>query len=122
VSHHVVASIDGRAWVVRAGKRSTHVRNLNDAAPAARELIADQLGVPADSVDVDVGIELPAPVVAHLNRARDHAELAVAHHRDAADARRAAARALRDAGLTVREVGAALGVSHQRAQQLITSQ
>ncbi|WP_368497223.1 hypothetical protein [Herbiconiux sp. A18JL235] len=52
---------------------------------------------------------------AHLAAAaalRDEA----AHARTrAAEESRAAARALRSRGLTVREVGAALGISHQRA-------
>lgn len=53
-----------------------------------------------DRIGLAVTIELPAGMQAHL----------------------AAARALKSQGLTVREVRAALGISHQRAQQLVSAQ
>jgi hypothetical protein len=70
---------------------------------------------------VDIDVELPSVVEAHLEAAiRLREEEATARAR-AAEESRAAARELRDSGLTVRELGIALGISYQRAQQLLTS-
>lgn len=98
----------------------TQARTLADVEPWARDLIATYLDVPADSFDVNVQVELPGTV-------RYHLEMAGKLRREAADAQAAAAQeyrraalGLKEAGLTVRDIGAALGVSHQRVQQLVS--
>lgn len=100
---------------------ATQARNLSEIDEMAKDYIAGVTGVPEHAIELAVAIELPADVQAHLAAAaalRDEE----AHARTrAAEESRAAARALRSRGLTVREVGAALGISHQRAQQLISA-
>lgn len=98
----------------------TQARSLADVEPWARDLIATYLDIPTDSFDVDVQIELPDSV-------RYHLDLAAKLRREASDAQTAAAEEyrraaaeLKDAGLTVRDIGAALGISHQRVQQLVS--
>ncbi|MBN9099292.1 MAG: hypothetical protein J0I49_14415 [Pseudonocardia sp.] len=84
----------------------------------ARDLIAIMTGLEPGSVDLDVRIQLPDSVRAHLSeveRARDAEAQARSH---AATELRAAATELKNAGLSVRELGAVLGISYQRASQL----
>jgi hypothetical protein len=59
-------------------------------------------------------------VGAHVRTAARLREEAHRANREAAAESRAAARVLREAGLSVRDVGTVLGVSHQRAHQLLT--
>jgi hypothetical protein len=121
--YDVTVRRDGRFWYVDipALDGATQARNLSEIDEMAKDYIAEVTGTPADRLEVVVTIELPADVQAHLAAAsalRDEE----AHARSrAAEESRAAARALKAQGLTVREVGAALGISHQRAQQLVSA-
>jgi hypothetical protein len=85
---------------------------------AATELAAAWLDV--DESDVDVTVEVRAPeAVMGLWRQGAEAEVAArAAVEHAAAIRREAVRALRDDGYTVEAAAAALGISHQRVQQL----
>jgi hypothetical protein len=85
----------------------------------ARDLIAIMDDVPADSFDLDITITLPADVEAELARSAELREVAATSQAQAAQATRRAARRLRDQGLALRDVGDALGVSAQRAKQLV---
>ena len=121
--YDVTVRRDGRFWYIEipALDGATQVRNLSEVDEMAKDYIAEVTGTPASRIELGVTIELSAEVQAHLAAAsalRDEE----AHARTrAAEESRAAARALKSQGLTVREVGAALGVSHQRAQQLISA-
>ncbi|MCR6711951.1 MAG: hypothetical protein NVV57_04300 [Demequina sp.] len=114
---------DGRFWYVAvpAVDGATQARSLTEVEPMARDLIAEITGRTPSTISVDIDVELPSVVEAHLEAAiRLREEEATARAR-AAEESRAAARELRDSGLTVRELGIALGISYQRAQQLLTS-
>lgn len=99
----------------------TQARRL-DQVPA---MVADAVALltEVDAADVEVDVQ---PVIDDALRARiDTAERL---RREAAETRsaasseiRAAAAALADQGLPLRDVGALLGVSHQRAHQLVHS-
>jgi hypothetical protein len=121
--YDVTVRRDGRFWYVdiRGLDGATQARNLSEIDEMAKDYIAEVTGARADQLEIVVTIELPADVQAHLAAAsalRDEE----AHARSrAAEESRAAARALKSQGLTVREVGAALGISHQRAQQLVSA-
>jgi hypothetical protein len=89
--------------------------------PMVRDLIAVYLDVPPDSFAVNTQVELPDSV-------RYRLELVAKLRQEAADAQAAAAEEYRRAaaelkagGLTVRDIGVALGISHQRVQQLVAS-
>ena len=121
--YEVTVRRDGRFWYVDipALDGATQARNLSEIDEMAKDYIAEATGTPADQLEIVVTIELPADVQAHLAAAsalRDEEAHARAR---AAEESRAAARALKSQGLTVREVGAALGISHQRAQQLVSA-
>lgn len=86
----------------------------------ARDLITLWLEVPEDSFDIDVKVELPPGVLLHLRRATELRNQAAHANAEAADEYRAAARELKSQGLTVRDIGDALDISHQRAHQLVS--
>lgn len=99
----------------------SQVRRLDRAADEMREAIAFLAGVPEGDVDVEVVPTIPDTVREAMdNAARLRAEAQRANH-DAAEESRRAARALAAEKYTLRDIGALMGVSHQRAQQLVKS-
>lgn len=121
--YKVFASRDGKFWLVHIPEldQYTQARTLAEAEPMARELISLLQGVPEDSFELEWHNQLSDDVLHYLDLARKYADDAAWYQAEAANQRRFAARAMRDEGMTVRDIGAALGVSHQRAQQLISS-
>lgn len=122
-TYQAKASRDGKYWLVHvpAIDKYTQARNLTEVEPMARDLIALWLNVDPTSFDVVPKLDLPADVERHLALAAEAREQAAYAQAAAAREYREAALALREKGLTVRDVGAALGVSFQRAQQLVTA-
>ena len=112
---------DGKVWRVRVPDigRATQARTLREVEPMARDLIAIMDDIPADSFDLDVTLTLPADVRAELDRSAELREQSARSQAQAAQLVRHAARRLRDQGLPLQDVGKALGVSFQRAKQLI---
>lgn len=118
------ASYADRWWSVTvrgldAGPQHTQARTLRDVAPMAREVVALLTDVDEASVRVDVQVKLPARVRSHLVRAEKLRIRSADANTAAAQETRAAVAELAEAGLTLRDIGAALGVSHQRAAQLL---
>ena len=129
-TYTAIASPDAqRGWLIRVpGLGSypedglpTWARNLAEVEATTRDLIALWLEVPEASFSVEVKVDLPFGVRQHLSDAQKYADEAAHFQAAAANERRQAARELKNAGLTVRDIGAALGVSHQRAQQLLSA-
>ena len=121
-TYEVIVRRDGRFWYLEipALDGATQARNLGEVEEMARDYIATVLDVPESTVAVEVAIALPDDVQAHLRHAEDLREQEARARAEAAKEVRVAARQLKDAGYTVRDIGAALKVSHQRAQQLVT--
>ncbi len=101
--YEVTAELEGRFWhvVVPAIDRVSQARNVGEIEVMAKDLIEIMTG---EAADVHIRLVLPEPIQQTL-----------------AQATRQAARMLREQHLTLSDVGAVLGVSHQRAQQLITA-
>lgn len=112
---------DGRFWLVWVPEveRVTQARNLREVEPIARDLVAMMLEIAPDSFDLEIHIKLPADVAEHLSAAQRLREESARANSAAAEEARAAAQALAEAGLPLRDIGIALGVSHQRAHQLL---
>ncbi|BDZ42159.1 hypothetical protein GCM10025865_14580 [Paraoerskovia sediminicola] len=111
-------------WMIRVdGVGVTQARRLSEARTMVREFIA----VSTDDLepeDVDVTVEVMVEAVDILQAVasiRAEREEAARLEADAAARAKALARQLSDAGLSLRDVGAALGVSHQRAHQLVSA-
>lgn len=128
MKYTAIAQRDGKYWFIRIPELGTNpdglptqARTLAEVEPMARDLIALYLEIPEDSFEIAVQIELPEPVREHLESARRLADEAADALTNSARERRKAALELKAIGMTVRDIGAALGVSHQRAQQLLTN-
>jgi DNA-directed RNA polymerase specialized sigma24 family protein len=114
---------DGRFWLVRVeGVGATQARHLRELDAMARDLVAVMTDLDADEVEVEYDFRLPGSVQDHLERAEQlRQESARANSASAAELR-AAVRELADEGLTVRDIGQVLGMSYQRAHQLLSDE
>jgi DNA-directed RNA polymerase specialized sigma24 family protein len=74
-----------------------------------------------NSFDLTIDIALPDEVTTHLKQAEQLREQSRQAQASAAAQLRQAARLLTEQGMSLRDVGAALGVSYQRAHQLVSS-
>ena len=112
-------------WAIEVPEVSgvfSQARRLAGVEAMARDAISLMLDVPQDSFDVVVQPELPTDLAAEVDAARELREIAERCQRDATAAATAVARKLADRhGLTFRDIGRLLGVSHQRVHQLLTA-
>lgn len=120
-TYRVEVERDGQFWYIRVPdvQRSTQARTLREVEPMARDLIAIMDEVPADSFGLDVHIELPEDVTRELEESAALREHAARDQSEAARLLRDAACRLHGRGMALRDVGIALGVSYQRAHQLV---
>jgi hypothetical protein len=97
----------------------TQVRRIDQAEEMAREAIAGVLDVAPASFAIMLAPEVPAAVRGMVDEATKARSAASQAQDAAAELTRDAARRLVEDGLTVRDAGALLGVSHQRIAQLV---
>lgn len=125
-TYEATAVREGKWWMVSipAIDGLTQARRLREAAEMAREYIAASQNLPLEKVDVELrfapigGIEDVAEQVATINNERTRAaELERSASRQATEL----AQRLAAADVPVRDIGAILHVSHQRAHQLVSS-
>ena len=123
-TYTALVSRDGKFWHVEVPEidRVTQARNISEVDDMARDLIAIMAGVEPDSFELDVRIQLPDSVRAHLSEVERARGAETEARSRAATELRAAAAELKNAGLSVRELGAVLGISYQRASQLTSPQ
>jgi hypothetical protein len=122
--YRVEVTRDGKWWMVAIPELDglTQARRLEEAPRMARDYIAIVLDVPIAEVDVDLavidvdGVDV-VEAVAKLDA--EKAEVDAARERVANDTR-SLAKALAGKKVPVRDIGAILGVSHQRAHQLVS--
>lgn len=114
---------DGRRWLVHVPelRRTTTARNLGEVDSVARDLVSSARDLDGDDVELELHIDLPADARRHLAAARQLREQSARANSAAAAEARAAARALSAAGMSLRDVGQAMGVSYQRASQLLAT-
>ena len=122
-TYKVVVTPGQKYWVVRVPqlKQVTQTRNLSEVEAVTRDLIATLLEVPEDSFDVDREVELPDDVAQTLAERKRLTAQARKANTQAAEESQKAARQLRDRGLTLTDIGTVLGVSRQRAHQLVNA-
>ena len=98
----------------------TQVRRLDQAEAMVRDAIAAVRDIPPDSFDVTIQPHLPQEARALVDQAATARARAAAAQEDAGRLTREAARLLvEQQGLTVRDAGALLAMSHQRIAQLV---
>jgi hypothetical protein len=118
----VTAERSGRWWALQCVEvpgALSQVARL-DQADQIRESIAFVAGVPENDVEIDLKVSVPAAAQSHIDAAEHlRRDAQHANARAAAESRAAALTLHRDAGLTLRDVGHILGVSYQRAHQLL---
>jgi len=117
---------EGRWWMVTVPEVDglTQARRLSDVALMARELVAVTTGADVGDVEVVVHVRSVGSVVdvdARLELIRNARAEALRLEREASRDAAALARDLVGQEVPLRDVGAILGVSHQRAHQLVAS-
>lgn len=120
-SYRVHAEREGKFWLLRVPELDimTQARRLTEADEMTRDLIATWLDVAPDSFTIDLDVALPDELAQRRDRARQLREEADRLRDEAAEELRVVVREAHDAGMSVRELAVALGVSHQRAQQIL---
>ncbi|MER7013015.1 hypothetical protein ABT324_16470 [Saccharopolyspora sp. NPDC000359] len=109
-------------WTIHvpAVERHTQARKVGEIHDMAQDLIQCMTDKPADEIELDIHIDLPADVQERLDRAEALRAEAARAQGKAAEELRGAAAALHEIGLSMREIGQVLGVSYQRAHQLVS--
>ncbi|MDR0783331.1 MAG: hypothetical protein LBE83_06190 [Propionibacteriaceae bacterium] len=123
-TYQVTATRRGRVWDLRCPELPTmwsEATRLDQVEDTVREAIAFVAAIPEDSFAIEVCPVLPEAYSLEEARAKRAREAASLANTQAAQHSRAAAHALADAGLAVRDIGRIMGVSHQRAHQLIAA-
>jgi hypothetical protein len=115
---------DGGWWSIEVPEigQVTQARRLGDIDLMARELIAVTLDVPLESVVVTATIDRIGAATAVTRRAdqiRAEREAAAELDRAASDHAVELATQLANANVPMRDIGAILGVSYQRAHQIL---
>lgn len=119
------AQREGRWWIVQCDQHPgavSQVARLDQAEEVHREAIAFVADVSAESVSVTVHPQLDPEVSAELDEAQQLRSEAAAADRRATELKTHAAQRLKAQGLTVRDIGAVLGVNYQYAAKLSSGQ
>jgi hypothetical protein len=120
--YHVRVERGDKFWLLHVDEidRWTQARNLREVEPMARDLISLMEEVPTGSFELEIDITAPDAVAKHLERARQLADEAARARAGAAFESRQAALDLHKDGVPLRDIGTILGVSYQRAHQLVS--
>lgn len=120
-SYTVIAERSGRWWSLQCVEFPGAISQVSrlSQADVIKEAIAFVADVPQETVEIELRPVIAPEALKHLQSARQLREESAKANRRAAEEARLAARALASAGLSVRDMGIVMGVSFQRAQQLL---
>ena len=113
-----------RRWVLQAVEAPgaiSEVDSLSQVNDFMREAIHIVTGEPEDQIEIELVPVLPESTREHLRRESELREQAATANAQAAEEWRAAVVDLHNTGASMRDIGAVLGISHQRVHQLVTS-
>lgn len=122
-TYEVNVTRDEDAWMVDvpAIHRVTQALSLREVDGMARDLIGIMTDEAPESIGLDVHVKLPETVESHVLESKRQRELAEESARKAAAESRLAAKTMHGMGVTLRDIGTTLGVSYQRAHQLVNA-
>jgi predicted RNase H-like HicB family nuclease len=123
-TYEVTITREGKWWTVNIPELNivTQARRLIEVEANAREAIAVTLDVPVDSETIHVTVAVDdIDVTTRVERIREDRARAAELERAAATEATELAADLAGAGVAMRDIGSLLGVSFQRAQQLVTA-
>lgn len=108
-------------WLIEIPQlgKLTQARTIGEIEFMAADLASLVEDVDPDDVEIDLTIQLPDDVREHLDKAEHARRVATEANATAATEIRTVARLLADWGTSQRDIGEILGVSHQRAHQLL---
>jgi hypothetical protein len=116
---------EGKWWLVAIPEIDglTQARRLSEAERMAREYIAVTLDVPLDSFEVDLRIQSVGgvDVAGALAEIRMEREQVAALEIESREHAKRLAKSLAAASIPVRDIGTMMGVSFQRAHQLVSA-
>lgn len=125
-NYDVTISREGKWWMVAIPEIDglTQARSVQEAHEMARDYIAITLNIPKDSFGIHVFAE-KIGTVEHVTQILEDIKIARANaekmEREATDRSRELAKDLAAQNVPLRDIGAIMEVSHQRAHQLIAS-
>lgn len=108
----------GTAPVSKHSGANTHGRTLEQVKARMVEALAALLDCEPEEFEVVEEVKLPGQLGKRLEAAQNARNRAEEELRKATDKKREAARALLDAGLSLRDVGTLLGITRQGAHKL----
>lgn len=116
-----VAMKDGKWWEISIPEldQVTSTKKLSEVQEYADSLAAAILDVPEGAVTVNVTYELPEAAKKEWAKAREETDKARELSMSAAEHTRRVVRGLHAEGYTVRDIEKVLGISFQRASQLL---
>lgn len=116
----VTAERGNGVWVLESENGAvSQVRTLAKAEEEMREAVAFLEGVAESEVEIQLQVKTPIAFQAAMDRSTQFREQAAEANRRSAEELRLAAVALVEAGLSHRDAGFVMGVSHQRIAQLV---
>ena len=125
-TYEVTINREGKWWMVSIPELDgiTQARSVKEARDMAKDYIAITLDVPADSFDIHVKAERIGKIE-HVTQFLEDIKIERAQaerlEREANEKARQLAKRLSEESVTVRDIGEIMGVSHQRAHQLVNT-
>lgn len=119
--YRVVAQRHGKWWVLivpAVPGAVSQARRLDQVDWWIRDAIALVLEVPEDSFDIEVDVQLPKDELAELRTLKAEQAEAARLQESSSERTKTLIGQLEAEGLTRRDIGRVLGVSHQRVSQL----
>lgn len=122
-TYRATAVRDGGLWLLDVPEieRVTQARRLDQAELMVRSLISIMTGEPEDSFDVTIQPQLESAMSEVVLRAVAAKARAAAAQAEASNLQREAVRLMTESGMTIRDAGDLLGITHQRVAQLLAS-
>jgi hypothetical protein len=124
-TYRVDVTREGKWWMVAIPELDdlTQARRIGEAELMAREVIALRTGAALDDIEVDMHIDVDdiSDAAARAEKIRAERREAERLEQQALTESKALARELADRNVPVRDIGELLGVTFQRASQLVNS-